>query len=124
MPVKRRGQLSYLAKWSTEELKEATSENLQELEIGGKFLVGAKSYNLFAEASYNPVLNKEDFEMNNMVMTDKNFSWIVGIEFRITDGVWAITGLGEEAERIVSNNGIQLLSGIRMGISDKSRLKK
>lgn len=123
LPIKNWGQFSYLAKWS-EEFSEETTDNIQELEIGGKLLFGTKSYNLFAEASYNPLLNKEDYEMNNMVMTDKTFSWIVGIEFKITDGVWAVTGLGEEAERIIGNDGIQLLSGIRMGISDKSRLKK
>jgi hypothetical protein len=123
LPIKHWGQLSYLAKWS-EEFSEETSQNIQEFEIGGKLLVGTKSYNLFTEVSYNPLLNKADFEMNRMVMTDKVFSWLAGVEFKITEGVWAVAGLGEEAERIVGNDGIQLLTGIRMGISDKSRLKK
>ena len=123
LPIKHWGQFSYLAKWS-EEFNEETLKNINELEIGGKLLVGTKSYNIFAEASYNPLLNKVDFEMNPMVMTDKTFSWIVGVEFKITNGVWAVAGLGEEAERVVGNDGIQLHSGIRMGISDKSRLKK
>ena len=59
-----------------------------------------------------------------MIVTNKTFLWIVGIEFKITDGVWVVAGLGEETERIIGNDGIQLLSGLRMGISDKSRLKK
>lgn len=122
-PIKYWGQFSYLAKWS-EEFSEETLKNIQEFEIGGKLLAGTKSFNLFAEASYNPLLNKDDFVLNSLVMTDKVFSWLVGVEFRVTDGVWAVAGIGEEAERIVGNDGLQLLSGIRMGISDKSRLKK
>lgn len=86
--------------------------------------MGGPSFNLFAEASYNPLLNTADFETNSMVMTDKSFSWIIGVEFKISNGVWAVAGLGEEAERIVGIDGTQLLTGIRMGISDKSRLRK
>lgn len=123
LPLKKWGQFSYLAKWS-DEFNEVASGNIQEIEIGGKFLVGTKSYNFFAEASYNPMLNKDDFDMNSMITTDKSFSWIIGTEFKISNGVWAVAGIGEEANRIVGVNGIQLLSGLRMGISDKSRLKK
>jgi len=123
LPIDTWGQFSYLAKWS-EKFNDETSREMQELEIGGKILVGGKSYNLFAEASYNPLLNKADFEVDEMVATDNAFSWTLGVEFKITNGIWAVTGLGEEADRIIGNEGIQLLSGIRMGISDKSRLKK
>lgn len=122
-PFKNWGQISYLAKWSRE-FNEETSMDIEEFEIGTKLLVGTKSYNLFAEASYNPLLNESDLEMNEMIETDEAFSWLVGVEFKITDGIWVVTGLGEEAQRIVGTDGIQLLSGIRMGISDKSRIEK
>lgn len=123
LKLKNWGQISYLAKWS-EEYQSDVEEKLEELEIGSKFLVGNKSYNLFAEASYNPLLNKDDFDMESMIDTNNEFSWTLGVEFKIYDGVWAVTGLGEEAERIVGSSGIQFLSGIRLGISDKSRLIK
>lgn len=122
-PIVTWGQFSYLAKWS-EEYNEETAQMMKEAEFGGKFLVGSESYNLFAEASFNPLLNKDDFQNNIMVKTDNSFSWTVGIEFKISNGVWTIAGIGEDVDRIVGSNGIQLLSGLRMGISDKSRLKK
>lgn len=120
-PINNWGQHSYLIKWSNEFSEEANGF-LNEIEIGSKFLAGGKSYNVFGEVSYNPLLNKDGID--NMIITDKKFSWAVGVEFKISNGVWAVTGIGEEAQRIVGNSGLQLLSGIRMGISDKARLKK
>ncbi|WP_108805093.1 hypothetical protein [Aquimarina sp. Aq107] len=122
-PLKSWGQFSYLAKWS-EEYNDETAMMMKELEFGGKFLIGSKSYNLFAEASLKPLLNKDDFESNVMVETDDFFSWTAGIEFKVSNGIWAVAGVGEDVNRIVGSDGIQLLSGLRMGISDKSRLKK
>ncbi len=121
-PISYWGQWSYLTKWS-EEFNSETAQNMQELEVGTKLLVGSKSFNIYFEASYNPLLNKDDFKSNEMVATEKSFSWVSGVEFKVSEGVWAVTGLGEEANRISGKEGIQLLSGIRMGISDKSRLK-
>lgn len=121
IPVKEWGQMSFLAKWTNQQ-NNGLSHKLEEMKIGQRFLIGGKSFNFFEEISFNPLLNKKDFEGNNLVDTQKAFSWTVGIEFKVTDGVWVVTGLGENANRIVGAKGIQVTSGLRMGISDKSRL--
>ncbi len=118
------GQLGCQAQWSRS-LKEESNIYFSELGISSRVTVklGKPTINYFAEATFKPLLNKDEFDDQPEVNTDASFAWSSGFEFKVARGIWATTGLGRDAERIVGNNNIQLLSGFRLGISDKQRLK-
>ena len=116
------GQFSYMAKWSQTSRVEI-DELINEFNLGAKLLIGQPQYNIFGEFSYNPLVYPGSYENNMMIDPDQVFSWTVGLEFRLTDQLWLTAGLGEEADKIIGNNGIQLISGLRTGISDHARLK-
>lgn len=117
------GQFGYMVRW-LDRIQEDTKIKTQEFSIGGKFLIGRPKYNLFAELAYNHLLNKDEFSEIPSINTDNDFSWSAGVEFFVANGVWAVAGIGQNADRIVGNDSVQLLSGLRMGISDKSRFTK
>ena len=68
-------------------------------------------------------ISPQQWKIQTPLDPDQVFSWTVGLEFRLTDKLWLTAGLGEEADKIIGNNGIQLISGLRTGISDHARLK-
>ena len=118
------GQLGYQAHWSRE-LKTETTQYFNELGLSSRLTLqlGKPTINFFAEASYQPLLNKDDFKNNPEVNVDKSFVWSSGFEFKVSNGLWATAGLGKNAERIAGEDNIQILSGLRLGFSDKKRLK-
>lgn len=116
------GHLGYLVKWSSTSRVEI-NESLQEFEVGGKLLLGKPTYSIYAETSYIPLLNSSVFETEPLVDEENVFSWSIGVEFRIADGLWVTSGLGEEAEKLAGSKGVQLIAGLRAGIADKARLQ-
>jgi len=123
-PLGKWGLISGQTSWSRQ-LKEETQLYFEEFELGARltFKVVKPTINFFSEINYTPLLNKEDFNNVSDVKTDETFGWSAGFEFFITKGLWATAGIGQEAERIVGSDNIQVLSGLRLGISDKQRIK-
>lgn len=118
------GQLGYQASWSRE-LKTESTQYFNELGLSSRLTLqlGKPTINFYAEASYQPLLNKDDFKNNPEVNVDKSFVWSSGFEFKVSNGLWATAGLGKDAERIAGQDNIQILSGLRLGFSDKQRLQ-
>jgi len=116
------GQLGYQAHWARE-LKTESTQYFNELGLSSRLTLqlGKPTINFYAEASYQPLLNKDDFKNNPEVNIDKSFVWSSGFEFKVSNGLWATAGLGKNAERIAGEDNIQILSGLRLGFSDKKR---
>jgi hypothetical protein len=116
------GQLGYQAQWSYT-LRPESRSYFNELGLSSRltFKLGAPTINFFIETTYQPLLNKDDFASVATVNVDNSFVWSSGFEFKVADGLWATAGLGKNAERIAGADNIQVISGLRLGFSDKAR---
>lgn len=114
---------SFQAKWSRK-LRDTSDEFLNELNLGTRLefrLDNKVPWNLFGETFYSPLLNKDDFENDPTIDVNKEFTWSAGTEFKVAKGFWAVVGFGDNSDRIVGDNGIQLLTGLRIGIQEKKK---
>lgn len=123
VPLQHWGQLNYIARWA-HQFNDRIAHYTQEAELGAKVLLGGSTFNVYGEFGYTPLINKDALRAVEMAEVDEVFKWTLGVEFRLTTGVWVVTGIGEQASRIVGQAGPQVLSGLRFGIADKAKLKR